>query len=127
MPPKKPANGKTRAQMKDIGTPIVLAPDELAALRYRWEMWQAQRFRAHDEKVIADILKDIAPTDSSDARWQITHRQQVRAHNEEMLEALLQDCHTEYVRGLRGRYSLPPKYVVDWETGLVSPAEATDD
>ena len=121
------ANGQTKAQMKELGkSPVVLTPSEVSGLKYRWEMWQGQKARAHDERVIADILLEIAPQDSSDLRWQIAQRQGVRAHNEEMLEAVLQDTHTEYVRTLRSRYALPPQYTVDWETGLVSPAEPSD-
>lgn len=127
MPAKKSQNGRTPAQMRELGkSPIVLTPSEVSGLRYRWEMWQGQKVRAHDERVIADIIGEVAPKDSSDLRWQICQRQGVRAHNEEMLEALLQDTYTDYVRALRSRYALPPQYTVDWDTGLVSPAESTD-
>jgi hypothetical protein len=127
MPPKKSPNGKTKAQIPDLATSqIVLTPSELSGLRYRWDMWQGQRQRAHDERVIADILAEVAPADSSDLRWQIAQRQGVRAHNEEMVEAVLQDTYGDYARTLRSRYSLPPQYNVDWDTGLITPAESVD-
>src|SRR5947207_2588809 len=72
----------------------------------------------------------LSPEDTSQLayRWNAWQKQLTRAREENILADIVQQEYSRCVRDIQGRYGLPPQYVVDFESGCVTPTaeEARD-